>query len=261
MKTRNRFSASRKALVIAFIALSVVVGAVVAQNPVPPTEPGAMGPASGSVSTDSRADGGVPPRSQDNPLAAASDTGVPLPAQNQTEPGAAADENPVDGQGNSPQGPQATFSYYYVSGATLLTRDSATGRDYSGTGCSYTVGGTDRIMNTELDLPDGAVIKYLRLYYNDTSAADDVRGYITSYEAGNSTNDLTSVSSTGSAGIGTSLSPEITHTVSNSSFAYVLIGWPDISASTVQVCGLRVAYYAPGTALFLPHVERNATTP
>jgi hypothetical protein len=116
-------------------------------------------------------------------------------------------------------------------------------------------------MSTELHIPDGSIIKYLRIYYNDTSTTANVLGYITRYDTGTSTNDLISVSSSGSAGVGTALSAEITHTVDNFGYAYVLIGWPGALGTTVQICGLRVAYYAPSFAAnFLPAVRRNAST-
>jgi len=105
-------------------------------------------------------------------------------------------------------------------------------------------------LNTELHIPDGSVIKYLRLYYNDTSATGNVAAYLTRYGAGTSTSDLVSVSSSGSSGVGTVLSVEITHTVSNAAYAYTLIGWPGAATSQLQICGIRVAYYAP-----LPEVQ------
>jgi hypothetical protein len=163
------------------------------------------------------------------------------------------------GAERAPDAPEGGgFSYYYVSGATLEARDSATGWDYSGTGCKYTIGGTDRIVNTELQIPDGSTIKYLRIYYNDTSAGSDVQGFITRYDAGTGTEDVVSVSSTGAGGVGTALSAEITHVVDNFGYAYVLIGWPGASSSQVQICGLRVAYYAP--VLFIDGFETGDTS-
>jgi hypothetical protein len=144
------------------------------------------------------------------------------------------------------------FSYYYVSGPTLIARDSATGRDYSSAGCTFTTSGTDRILSTQLQVPDGAILKYLRLFYSDTDASFNVAGYITSYDAGTSAADITSVTSSGSAGVGTALSSEITQTVDNFGNSYVLIGWPGANSSTVQVCGLRVAYYVPPSGSFHP---------
>jgi len=57
-------------------------------------------------------------------------------------------------------------------------------------------------------------------------------------------------------GYGFIVSAEITETVNNTIYAYTLIGWPDDINVANQICGLRVAYYAPATfgMLFLPTV-------
>jgi hypothetical protein len=37
----------------------------------------------------------------------------------------------------------------------------------------------------------------------------------------------------------------------------MLYGWPDSNTSSLQVCGIRVAYYAPNpTAIYLPSIIR-----
>lgn len=147
---------------------------------------------------------------------------------------------------DSPEAPQLTFSYYTVSGATLRGRSSTTGYTYQGLGCSYATAG-DRLLNTELPIPDGATIKYLRVYYYDTNATAGVRGYVTRYQPGVATSDLVTVASTAAfaGGYGFTVSTAITEIADNTDYAYTVIGWPDQASSSLQICGLRVAYYAP----------------
>lgn len=167
------------------------------------------------------------------------------------------DDNPSTGVNN----PAAIFSYYQVAGATLRGRTSTTGYTYDGSGCSHTTSGVDqsRILNTELILPDNAVIKFLRVYYKDSNPVSGVHGYITKYQPGVVGVDLANAGSTDgfSGGYGFTVSPEITETVNNTIDAYTLIGWPDENNVDNQICGLRVAYYAPfhGT-IFMPVVRR-----
>ena len=168
---------------------------------------------------------------------------------------------PDDFQPASSAAVSAAFSYYQVSGATLRGRSSSTGYAYDGAGCSHVTSGTGtgRILNTELILPDGAVIKYLRVYYRDTNAANGVEGYITRYQPGAGTADLIHAGSTDAfvGGYGFVVSAEITETVNNTTYAYTLIGWPDDANVGNQICGLRVAYYAPvGQLLYLPVLVR-----
>ncbi|MBP7777582.1 MAG: hypothetical protein KA371_10670 [Acidobacteria bacterium] len=192
-----------------------------AQLPSPSTEPGVATAASnGTSSHDSATSPDVPP-----------------------------DENRAAGSDRAGAAVAQSFSYYQVAGATLRGRSSTTDYAYAGSGCAYVTAGvgTGAILNTELALPDGAVIKYLRLYYYDSNAASAVQGYLTRYQPGTGSADLVSTASTATyaGGYGFTVSGEITETVNNSLYAYTLIGWPGALGSTNQVCGLRVAYYAP----------------
>jgi hypothetical protein len=215
------------------VTAALASGAAQADSPAPVTEPGAV-PAPD-----------LPP---------SYDSGSPLKNSSAAPP----DENaPL-----SSQSPSLVFSYYQVAGATLRGRNSSTQYLYDGSGCTHvTVGtGTGRILNTELPLPDGSVIKYLRVYYSDKNPANGVEGYITRYQPGVGTLDLVHTGSTDAfvGGYGFVVSHEITETVNNTVYAYTLIGWPDDANVNNQVCGLRVAYYAPPAAsrLYLPSLRK-----
>jgi hypothetical protein len=210
----------------------LVRGAALADSPVPVTEPGAV-PAPD-----------LPP---------SYDSGSPLKNSDAVPP----DENsPL-----SSHSPALTFTYYQVAGATLRGRNSTTGYIYDGSGCTHTNAGTGtgRILNTELPLPDGSVIKYLRVYYYDKNAANGVEGYITRYQPGQGTADLVHAGSTNAfvGGYGFVVSGEITETVKNTTYAYTLIGWPDENNVNNQICGLRVAYYAPfASRVYMPSLRK-----
>jgi hypothetical protein len=168
---------------------------------------------------------------------------------------------PDENYPGSIKSPSVTFTYYQVSGATLRGRNSDTGYLYDGVGCSHVTSGSGagRILNTEMPLPDGSVVKYLRVYYRDTNAANGVEGYITRYQPGVGTLDLVHAGSTDAfvGGYGFIVSAEITETVNNTIYAYTLIGWPDDANVANQICGLRVAYYAPVSALvFMPILNK-----
>ncbi len=166
------------------------------------------------------------------------------------------DENATD----SIQGTSATFSYYTVAGPELHPRTTANDQTYSANGCVYMTSGSSAglLTGTGMHIPDGSVVKYIRLYYNDTNASAGVDAFLTRYAPGTATSDLVSTGSTNafSGGSGFVVSSQITETVNNTSYAYLLYGWPDSASSTLQVCGLRVAYYAPfSAAIFLPMVS------
>jgi hypothetical protein len=152
----------------------------------------------------------------------------------------------------------ATFSYYRLLGFSFNTRTSTTTFGYSFNGCVFETGGSDVRFTAPLLIPSGSVIKYLRLYYNDTNASADITSWITRYQPGVTSEDLTSVTSSGSSGYGTSLSAEITQTVDLTNWAYTVIIWPGVNDSTNAFCGVRVAYYAPRlVTIALPVVKKG----
>lgn len=146
--------------------------------------------------------------------------------------------------GTSPAAPAVTFSYFHVLGATLKPRDSTNTYAYAFNGCIYVNAGGVGRLQFPMTIPDGSVVKYLRIYYNDTNAAADLTAWLTQYSPGQSSTDLTSISSSGSAGFGTALSAEMTHTVDNQLNYTINVGW-GANTSTQQICGVRIAYYAP----------------
>lgn len=152
---------------------------------------------------------------------------------------------------------QTTFSYYHIPGSVLKPVDIATQLHYNGSGCVSVTAGASYLLNAPLVIPPGSKIAYLRLYYNDTSGSD-MQSWITRYEAGGaSVEDLAYVNSSGTAGSGTALSSLIDHTVDTYDWSYVLNARLNVTTG-MQVCGMRVAYYAPITekkAVFFPIVS------
>ena len=128
---------------------------------------------------------------------------------------------------DAPEEPDVTFSYYRLVGTAFNPRTSTTTFDYGFDGCVYETGGTDNRFMAPLLVPDGSVLKYLRFIYDDTSAGSDLTAWITRYQPGVTSEDLTSVMSAGSSGYGNLLSPEITHTVDLVNWAYTVVIAPN----------------------------------
>ncbi len=158
---------------------------------------------------------------------------------------------------NRSNSPGVSFSYYHTIGTLFQPRKSTSTYDYTTNGCMYQNGGTEFRFQAHLVLPEDSVIKYVRIYYNDT-VAQDMTVWLTRYDPGKSNVDLTSVQSSGSGGYGTALSALITETVDLATYAYVLTWGTGVATSGNQLCGIRVAYYAPpifGT--FVPVIQKN----
>jgi hypothetical protein len=169
------------------------------------------------------------------------------------------DENPPQTAAFAPNAPNASFSYYFVSGATLVARSSSASYTYDSLGCVY-VGTDGLVLNTDLQLPVGSEIKYLRLYYNDTNNPGYITGYISKYPPSDSVIDVVTVSSpsTGAPGPGFVVSSRITETVDYENYPYLLIGRPTKGNFNLRICGMRVAYYAPVIGYtFMPIIHKN----
>ena len=100
------------------------------------------------------------------------------------------------------------------------------------------------LFTLHLEVPHGARIDYLRLFFYDTSSANS-QSWITTYNAQGAFSDLTSVDSVGTGGYGTNLSVYLGHVVDTETNAYVLNWRPNQLGSAMRLCGLRVAYRLP----------------
>ena len=163
--------------------------------------------------------------------------------------------------GEAANAPGAVFSYKFISSIELVPRNTANAKAYSGAGCSYMASGSNPLLvGADVDLPHGSVIKFIRLYYNDTNASAGVDAALTQYSNGTSIKDLAFTGSTiaFNTGSGFAVSEEITETVNTATSSYVVYGWPDAAVGTLQFCAIRVAYYAPAFwTSFLPSISDN----
>lgn len=139
----------------------------------------------------------------------------------------------------SPSG-WSPFRYLHVAGTALRPRDNRVPWRYGGNGCVYAEDTSD-LLNTHLQLPDGSLVEYVRIYYYDSVAATSC-AWLTRYDDGAAYADVLTVCSTGSSGYGQALSNQSDHIVDNLAYSYVLNWRPYAPGPGLQLCGLRVAY-------------------
>jgi hypothetical protein len=136
------------------------------------------------------------------------------------------------------------FYVFFAAGSALYSVDSAMGSNYNSGGCINATANPFDYFTIYLHLPQGSRIDYLRIYYYDTSGSNST-AYLNKYDGAANTTFLTEVSSAGNTGFGTQLSPYLGHIVDNGNGSYVL-GWiPNVAGTSMQLCGLRVAYRLP----------------
>lgn len=152
------------------------------------------------------------------------------------------DANSVD------QSAGSVFEYLNIAGSTFHPHDNSTPYAYTGAGCIAKTGGSGNLFAHKAALPQGAVVKFLRLYYYDTSSRD-ILAFFTTYDGAGNYNERTTVSSaTGATGFGTEQSPEIDFTVDHYTSAInIVANLGNQNDNTLRFCGVRIAYQAPIT--------------
>ena len=142
----------------------------------------------------------------------------------------------------------SVFEYLNIAGSSFHPHDNSTTYTYTGTGCIAKTGGSGNLFAHKAVLPQGAVVKFLRLYYYNTSS-NNILAFFTTYDGAGNYNERTTVSSTTvPTGFGTELSPEIDFTVNRYASAInIVANLGSQNDSSLQFCGVRIAYHAPIT--------------
>jgi hypothetical protein len=150
------------------------------------------------------------------------------------------------------------FSYKFYSGSALHSADHLLHEDYQAGACLSAVSGdsTNQFYTAHLNLPAGARIEYLRIYYYDTNASVDSTASIRQYDAHGNTTIIATVSSSGSVGYDTDLSAYAGHVFNQNDDGYVLNWEANTTGSSMRLCGLRVAYHLAALPTFLPYIRR-----
>lgn len=174
-----------------------------------------------------------------------------IPSQDSSGPENSADSyfpEPLSGPdvftpGIENQSINAVAHFYSAAGSTFLTVESSQSWTYDYMGCIHNTTDGFSLVNLDLQLPDGAQIVLLRVYYDDTLAGTTGNGWITRYPVGGTTfEDLVNVPTVGSAGHGSNYG-NLNHIVDNYNNSYVLNWRANIASSGMQLCGMRVMYY------------------
>jgi hypothetical protein len=204
--------------------------------------------------------------------------GPPSPSSQETHPAGPVESSAPVAPGTSSQGteaqslpapgaqlddlslfPEAAVArFYHIPGSVLTPVASATALTYAPYGCVYATAGATYLLNAPLEIPHGSQIVLMRLYYDDTSATNNIIGWITRYNAyGTGFQDLVAVTSLGYSGHGTNYG-DLDHIVDTYDWSYVLNVALGTASSGLQICGIRVMYYPPTGLTYLPNAQRNS---
>jgi hypothetical protein len=123
-------------------------------------------------------------------------------------------------------------------------------------GCLYQTGSAGDFAS-DIQVPDGATIDYLRVYFYDTDGGSDAVAELYAYDgAGNSTLIASAVGS-GTPAYSSAVSEPFSHFVDNTAEALaVVLDFQGASTDALRICGIRIRYQFH--QIHLPLVLRQA---
>ena len=148
---------------------------------------------------------------------------------------------------NSSAGTLATFSYLQLAGSTFHPVSTPGSHIYSGAGCISNGPTASPLLHHKVLLPQGSQVKYVRLYYYNTSAAGGPTAFFTTYDAAGDFNERVTVSGAVGSGYGSLLSSEMSYIVDRFVEPInIAVNLGSTTDGSVRFCGVRIAYYASG---------------
>lgn len=146
------------------------------------------------------------------------------------------------------------------AGSTFRPRDSSIDYTYSGVGCvTSSAGGAFTI---DVDLPGGSVINTVKLYFYDTSSANGLTIFLTTYNGvGGFSDRLVFTNGSAASGFGTQVGALSTPlVVSQASFSLVLTA--SLPGDTnVRLCSVQIGYAQPIDTVATAPDHRQVSTP
>lgn len=137
--------------------------------------------------------------------------------------------------------PLGTNRYRFVPAAAFVRRSSSDSLVNDGFGCVYSNLVAGWALNADLQMPDGARVMGVRVFYHVPGASGSIRTWFTSYDGAGGFSDLISNATTNTGGYFSEYFPAATPvTIESPYYAYALNA--RILGSDTQLCGMRVFY-------------------
>lgn len=154
--------------------------------------------------------------------------------------------------------PGLTQFFKFISANVFVPYDDDMTYNYGGAGCVYRTGGASFTEHT-LQLPEGAEIDYLRVYFYDADATNDALAFLFSFDGAGNFTEIARAESSGTPGQSSSGSGFFSYFVDNTSSALALrLSFENGSNSNLKICGVRLRYQYNLSSVSLPVLLNNA---
>ncbi len=160
----------------------------------------------------------------------------------------------------APSSPGGATFYKFYSANTFVPYDDDMTFVYFGAGCLYRTAGS-QFAEINVQLPQGAIVDFLRIYYYDNDAINNASAYLFQFNGLGGFTNLGGASSSGTPGQSFTLSPPINHVVDNATGALAIrLDYGGGTNSNLRICGVRLQYQFALPTLSLP-IMLNQTNP
>ena len=138
----------------------------------------------------------------------------------------------VDGLGNQ---------YLRIAGSSFVPRHAVTDAIFAGAGCIRpSVAGA--IFTADLQLPDGAVVNYVRTYYYNDGVSAGISTHLTDFDGLGGTVQHTDFTTSTSTGYASTLSPPVALTITPMTHSYSMVVVINSTSTNLRFCGVRIQY-------------------
>lgn len=159
--------------------------------------------------------------------------GEPETSRRTSTPVVASEEAPED------QG----LMYLRAAASSFTPYDSSTTWVYEGSGCRSLRSGSPWF-DLGVEFPDGAIIDFLRVYFYDADAVNDVSAVLYGFDNEGDQMIVAQAAGSGTPGFSSAGSGLFSHTVDNVAQSMVVrIDLDGGSDDTLWVCGVRIRYF------------------
>lgn len=137
--------------------------------------------------------------------------------------------------------------FHRIAGSNFTPRGSTTTYSYTGGGCMQRNSNDgDSWFTTDIQVPDGATIDFLRVYYNDADASFDINTELWAFDAAGGTTLIAEADSSGSPGYSSAGSDFFAHVVDNLNQSLVIVASIQAGVgANLALCGVRIRYQMP----------------
>lgn len=151
----------------------------------------------------------------------------------------------------------ASDQFKFISANGFTPYDSTMTYGYAGGGCMYRSGGSG-FSEYSLQLPQGAEIDYLRIYYYDNDPVNDAGAFLFAFDGYGNYTELASAISSGASAVHTSAgSGFFSHFVDNTNEAVAIrLTYGGATTTNLAICGVRIRYQYSLSSVYLPMIDR-----